>query len=89
MVENIIRPAYTAVKAIQLKSVQNTSDVHLPHGLLHCASTHQQLCECRLVVPHTLQGTQKPCWSHCFVPNSMLVILLTQALGTRGAGAAA
>ena len=70
------------VKAVHHK-VSNTSDVQLPHELLHCASTIGK--QCSILITHSLQSRALV----AFVPNSMLVTLLTQALGTGGARAAA
>ena len=73
------------VKAVHDK-MSNTSDVHLPHEVLHCASTISN--QCSIFVQHCLQS--RALKDHvAFIPNSMLVTLLTQALGTGGARAAA
>ena len=69
--------------------MSNTSDVHLPHELLHCASNiGKQGPPGRILGPQSLQS--RALKDHvAFVPNSMLVTVLTQALVTRDACAAA
>ena len=73
------------VKAVHDK-MSNTSDVHLPHELLHCASNIGK--QCSILVAHSLQSRALK-YHVAFVPNSMLVTVLTQAPVTRGACAAA
>ena len=73
------------VKAVHDK-MSNTSDVHLPHELLHCASNIGK--QGRILGPQSLQS--RALKDHvAFVPNSMLVTVLKQALVTRDACAAA
>ena len=63
-----------------------TNDILLLHEPLHGASAiHKQ---CSILVPHTLQS--RALKDHvAFVPNCTLVTQQTQALGPRGASAAA
>ena len=69
-----------------MTKVRYTSDILLPHELLHGASAiHKQ---CSILVPHTLQS--RALKDHvAFVPNCTLVTQQTQALGPRGASASA